>query len=116
MCIHNAARATHDNAKLQRSVLTHLRETYTSQRALNMRIFYVIECAESLVKAGADTRARSSEGDMCIHIAARHGYSDIITLLAKHGAYTDERGQGKAQIDIGCYQVSLDWFKPQLGE
>ena len=60
----------------------------------------ITACVQSLVHAGADVRARSTDGDMCVHIAARHGYADIITLLANNGAYSDERGQGMYYIVI----------------
>lgn len=45
-----------------------------------------IECAQMLLKSGAQPNAQQTDGQTPLHIAARNGNADMIRLMLKEGA------------------------------
>jgi uncharacterized protein len=65
-----------------------------------------------LLTAGADVHAVTSDGDTCLHIAARHNYSaPVVCLLIKAGADMDavnNRGKTAAAVAHGASNTLIE--------
>jgi ankyrin repeat protein len=68
-----------------------------------------------LLRHGADVHAVSTHGNSALHLAAMHGYEDIVRELLANGARADlKNGRGKTPLEK-AYEFEHDYRPKHSG-